>query len=92
MSHTHAGVPAEDCPFYMKDLPCGCQDVYWACGLVDFEHSHVTCDTTTPWEEKMEKLIRGEQHICYCGSVYPSQELANLCHSFHQMIPGRGWE
>ena len=85
--HTHAGVPAEDCPFYLKDLSCGCQDVYWSCGLTDFEHDHVACDRKR-WNEQMEKLISGETFTCYCGMIYESETLRQLCHAFHQAPEG----
>jgi hypothetical protein len=32
---------ADSCPCELKDLPCGCQDVIYACGYIDFEHDHV---------------------------------------------------
>jgi hypothetical protein len=35
---------ADDCPFVLVDLGCGCQDVHYACGYVDREHDHVACD------------------------------------------------
>ena len=28
------------------DLPCGCQDVYYDDGSIDYEHDHVECDGT----------------------------------------------
>jgi hypothetical protein len=28
----------------LVDLPCGCQDVVFACGYIDHEHDHVQCD------------------------------------------------
>lgn len=34
---------ADDCPFTLTGLPCGCQDVHYACGYVDREHDHVDC-------------------------------------------------
>lgn len=34
----------ESCPPALIDLPCGCQDVYYACGYADHEHDHVVCD------------------------------------------------
>ena len=37
---------ADDCPHTLADLPCGCQDVHYACGYVDREHDHVACDGT----------------------------------------------
>ena len=49
--HDHGPVLSEDvyepladaCSFYLVDLPCGCQDVAYACGYIDHEHDHVTC-------------------------------------------------
>lgn len=49
--HDHGQAPSEDafspeadaCPFTLVDLPCGCQDVHYACGYVDREHDHVAC-------------------------------------------------
>ena len=38
--------PAADaCTFALVSLPCGCQDVHWACGYIDREHDHVICDS-----------------------------------------------
>lgn len=34
---------ADDCPFILIELPCGCQDVHYACGYTDREHDHVDC-------------------------------------------------
>jgi hypothetical protein len=34
---------ADDCPYTLVDLPCGCQDVHYACGYIDREHDHVQC-------------------------------------------------
>ncbi len=34
---------AEACLFTLVDLPCGCQDVHYACGYVDREHDWVAC-------------------------------------------------
>ena len=34
---------AEACPFTLVELPCGCQDVHYACGYVDREHAWVAC-------------------------------------------------
>lgn len=34
---------ADDCPSVLVELPCGCQDVHYACGYVDREHDHVDC-------------------------------------------------
>jgi hypothetical protein len=34
---------ADECPFRLVDLPCGCQDVHYACGYIDREHDHVVC-------------------------------------------------
>ena len=34
---------ADACPFVLEDLPCGCQDVRYACGWTDREHDHVNC-------------------------------------------------
>jgi hypothetical protein len=34
---------AEACPFTLAELPCGCQDVHYACGYTDREHDHVIC-------------------------------------------------
>ena len=48
---------ADECPHTLADLPCGCQDVHYACGYVDREHDHVVCDgsplpTPTPGQEQ----------------------------------------
>ena len=34
---------ADSCPYTLVDLPCGCQDVHYACGYIDREHYHVAC-------------------------------------------------
>ena len=39
---------ADACPFELVDLPCGCQDVHYACGYVDREHDHVACSGEPP--------------------------------------------
>jgi hypothetical protein len=35
---------ADDCPYALVDLPCGCQDVFYDCGYVSREHDIVVCD------------------------------------------------
>ena len=30
--------------YVLVDLPCGCQDVHYADGRIDYEHDHVECD------------------------------------------------
>lgn len=34
---------ADNCPFELVDLPCGCQDMHYACGYIDREHDYVQC-------------------------------------------------
>lgn len=34
------------CASVLIDLPCGCQDVHYECGGVDYEHDHVECGGT----------------------------------------------
>lgn len=33
----------EECAGTLVDLPCGCQDVVYACGYVDLEHDRMIC-------------------------------------------------
>jgi hypothetical protein len=35
---------ADECPYELTDLSCGCQDVHYGCGYVEREHDHVVCD------------------------------------------------
>jgi hypothetical protein len=32
-----------ECSFTPAVLPCGCQDLHYACGYVDRAHDHVAC-------------------------------------------------
>ena len=40
--------------FRTVDLPCGCQDIYYADGTVCFEHAHAEC------HDAGVVLVRGE--------------------------------
>jgi hypothetical protein len=65
--------PAADaCPFTVEDLPCGCQDVRYACGYVDREHDHVECGVSEQegfsrdWEPPED---RAGEYVLEDGSV-----------------------
>ena len=54
--HDHGPALSEDafspeeeaCPFTLVELPCGCQDVHYACGYTDREHDYVACPGIPP--------------------------------------------
>lgn len=51
-------------PLYeLKDLPCGCQDVYYADGTTDREHDHVECDGE-PLDDSEDDDSEGPQKFC----------------------------
>ncbi len=35
---------ADDPIIVVNNLVCGCQDLYYASGFVDYEHDHIVCD------------------------------------------------
>lgn len=48
LSPDAASPEADTCPFTLVGLPCGCQDVRYACGYVDREHDHIYCPGPPP--------------------------------------------
>jgi hypothetical protein len=52
---------AEECPHVLVDLPCGCQDVHYACGYVDREHDHVACDGV-PLDPETAEAVTARLH------------------------------
>jgi hypothetical protein len=49
---------ADACPFVLIELPCGCQDVHYACGYTDREHDYVNCSGCPRAESEVMTGVR----------------------------------
>lgn len=58
------------CASRIIDLPCGCQDIAYACGFVSREHDHVDCDGTAGDSPAMDDYLLAQ--ACYNGYIRSS--------------------